>query len=125
MKRTRPSKSPVETLETHHQEYIPFTTIVNNNIHIKHKRDLNFKLHKGTFLLTPWAHTPVPYREVVEWDLGTKFIPDYVLAGISRAIFMVPGSEGERWDQIVDVEMETDDEDDEELEDGDEPRVPR
>ena len=38
---------------------------------------------------------------------------------------MVPGSEGERWDQIVDVEMETDDEDDEELEDGDEPRVPR
>ena len=38
---------------------------------------------------------------------------------------MVPGSEGERWDQIVDVEMETDDEDDEDLEDGDEPRVPR
>ena len=85
------------------QEYIPFTTIVNNNIHIKHKRDLNFKLNKGLFLLSPWAHTPVPYKDVVRWDLDLN----------------------ERWDQIVDVEMETDDEEDEELEEGEEPRMPR
>ena len=102
MSATVPSPAPAP-LPGANQEYIPFTTIVNNNIHIKHKRDLNFKLHKGTFLLTPWAHTPVPYKEVVEWDLDPS----------------------ERWDQIVDVEMETDDEEDEDLEEGEEPRMPR
>ncbi len=39
-------------------EYIPFSTIVNNNIYIKKKSDVNIRTDKGTFLLTPYSYRP-------------------------------------------------------------------
>lgn len=44
-------------------EYIPLSTIINNNIWIKKKADLNIRIDKGTFLLVPHQipKSPLPF----------------------------------------------------------------
>jgi hypothetical protein len=83
------------------KDYIPLATIVNNNIWVKQKTDLNVKIDKGTFLLTPWTHAPVPFEETMLWK---------------------DDGENDRWDQIVDIEI--DDDDDMEDDDSQDPDPP-